>query len=193
MFGRKSTLLGIGALIGLVLSTLAGPANAQNTEIIVDTVALSGAVAPGTGLPFLFFPSAPTLDASGEVLFVGYLGTDPDSDDNGIWTGTTGSLDLVARTGDTHPDAGAPFLWLDARAPILNLSTAANTLAFPGFFGTSGTIGDEGLWLGPLGATRLIARTGSVAPGTGNVDFVGLVVNAFPSQPSDFPDPNEPP
>ncbi len=64
MSGLKSTLFRIGALIGLVLSTLAGPARAQITEIIVDTVALSGDEAPGTtNSPFLHFPYAPTLGA----------------------------------------------------------------------------------------------------------------------------------
>ena len=138
MSGRKSTLLGIGALIGLVLATLAGPTKAQNTEIIVDTVALSGDMAPEIGLPFLFFPSAPTLGASGEVLFEGFFGTDPDSLDNGIWMGATGSLVLVERTGETHPDAGAPFLSLVTRAPILSLR--AGTLAFAGLFGTSNLV-----------------------------------------------------
>lgn len=139
MSGRKATLLGIGALIGFVLAILAGPTKAQNTDIIVDTVALSGDVAPETGLPFLFFPSAPTLGASGEVLFAGFFGTDPDSNDNGIWMGATGSLVLVERTGETHPDIDpVPFLWLATRAPTLNLR--AGTLAFPGLFGTSNLV-----------------------------------------------------
>jgi len=140
-------------------------------------VAREGNVAPGTGganfvsSGFDNF-SDPVLNNAGQTAFSGFLpGRNANMDRNmGIWSGGGGSeLTLVARTGDIAPgtvdNANFSSFW---GAPVLN---NAGQTAFLGLLFDSGF----GIWSEGGGAgLALVAREGSTAPGTSDLNFISF-------------------
>jgi hypothetical protein len=152
-------------------------------------VARTGSNAPGTatGVNFRSF-FGPTLNNSGDVAFQAELtGPGVDNTNNsGIWTGSGGNLQLVARTGVQAPgtEADLRFGGFGYQAPGSsdpvfnnqgNVAFAAS-LSGPGVNSTN----DIGIWSNAGGSLHLVMRIGLPAPGTGSgVNFAAL--NSFNS------------
>jgi hypothetical protein len=106
------------------------------------------------------------INDAGQVAFRADLaGSGVDSSNNqGVWSEGSGSLALVARTGNGAPGAPAGVNFdrnyaLELFEPVIN---AAGQTAFYGGL-NDGTVG---LWSGAAGSLALVARDGAQAPGT---------------------------
>ncbi|MBI5764808.1 MAG: hypothetical protein HZA51_14930 [Planctomycetes bacterium] len=142
-----------------------------------QTVALSGQAAPGTGGRIYSFFYPPSIGSSGRVVFPGWL-TGATSNDEGLWSGLPGSIQLVAREGSAAPGTTGVFGQNSWTAPscVNSNGTVAFTasLTGPGIDGTNNT----GIWVGQPGALALVARAGNAAPGTpAGVVFSGGMQN----------------
>lgn len=148
----------------------------SNESGALRLVAREGSVAPGTsGAVF-----SDTLRANGHGLIaaklrVGTAGVTADTD-TGFWTETAGSLNLIAREGDTAPDTGGGII-----SRLQNVvRNKSGQFVFLGDLqiGTGGATSgndDSGLWSNRSGTTELIARAGNTAPGTGGGVFRGFL------------------
>jgi hypothetical protein len=179
------------AFRGRVTGSGVGSANDDGiwseTSGVVSLVAREGDHPPGTpaGVIYSGQASGPVLNAAGQIAFSnGLSGTGiTGSNNEAIWLGTPGNLNLVVRLGDQAPGtpSGVVFDFSFPR-PAINASGA---IAFHGDLSGSGIDGsnDSGIWSGSAGNLKLVARAGSHAPGTPsgtNFDnFVGaqLVLN----------------
>jgi hypothetical protein len=146
---------------------------------MLRTAALTGQTAPGTssGVTFEGFGSfhkpqepiiyqGPVLNDVGQVAFRANLtGTGVDSSNNqGIWSEGSGSLALVARTGNQAP--GTPNGVNFSTDPALELfSPVLNNVGQTAFYGGLSD-GNLGLWSEGSGSLALVARNGQQAPGT---------------------------
>jgi len=135
----------------------------------LSLIARDGDAAPGAG-PGVAFDGLGgnrgdlSFNEAGQTAFTGLL-TGPGidlSNNNGIWLGGTGSLALIARTGDPAPDTEPGVVYTDispnSDAPL----NAAGQTAFLG-----GTTTVFGIWSGGSGSLGLVVRGGDPAPGTG--------------------------
>jgi len=111
--------------------------------------------------------SDPRLNNFGQVAFRGNLtGTTSGVSEQGIFRGGDGSLTQIARAGQTAPDTNGVF----ASFSLLALNNSGQ-VAFRGTLtGTSGGIGELGIFRGNGGGLTQIARAGQVAP-DGNGTF----------------------
>ena len=141
-------------------------------------VMLSGNQAPSlpAGAKFDFgFPFADgnmAINSAGKVAFRAIVSGGGIAGDPSIWTTASGTVSLVALTGDSAPGtpSGANFgsYWNPIfGTPVIN---DAGFVAFAGSLQTdSGGVtmfNDSGIWSQGSGALTLIAREGSHAPGT---------------------------
>jgi len=134
----------------------------------LDLAVRTGSVAPGTSADFSFL-SSPNFNGAGQVAFWGELtGPSVTSNNNrGIWSEGSGTLALVARTGDVAPGTSADFSLLIN--PVLN---GVGQTAFTGFLTglDVSSSNNRGIWSEGSGSLTLIARKGDGAPGT-SADF----------------------
>jgi hypothetical protein len=142
-----------------------------------------GDAAPGAGFGANFNGfSAPMLNGEGHLAFAATLtgGSVTTSNDAGIWSNSSGTLNLVAREGSSVPglDPGVNFgTFAD------NVLNSAGQLAFTATLTGAGVTGanDFGIWAQGLdGNLRLVAREGQqiqVSPGVNRtiaeLDFTG--------------------
>lgn len=134
-------------------------------------VARAGDAAPGTESDVHFDDlGLPLANTAGETAFtasVAGAGVDA-TNDQGIWSGRSGALELVARNGD--PAAGVPAGAVFEQFLAFSLN-AAGSVAFVGRLTGEGidSGNDLGIWAQDrAGALRLVARVGEslqVAPG----------------------------
>jgi hypothetical protein len=162
---------------------LTGPAvdPLTNSECILSDgsgalafVARQGSPAPGTlaGETFFKLEFGGAINRDGHVAFSGILGgptVDP-SNNQGIWSDSSGSLALVARTGSQA--VGAPDGVKYKSLPLVpSLNGAGRTSFISQLVGTGVTpnVNDIALYVEePVGTLNLIARTGDamqIAPG----------------------------
>ncbi|OQY98327.1 MAG: hypothetical protein B6D36_17655, partial [Planctomycetes bacterium UTPLA1] len=73
-----------------------------------QAVALSGQSAPGAPGRFFSFYYPPAISNNGRVAFAGWL-TGATSNDEGLWSGLPGSIQLVASEGSVAPGTTAAF------------------------------------------------------------------------------------
>lgn len=150
---------------------LLAQAPAGRAAVIYRTAALTGMQAPGTpeGTKFGGFQIYPSINASGGVAFSAFLPTVGDvtlSNDQGIWSESSGTLGLVAREGSQAPGTpeGAVF------DSFLELTqNDAGQVAFQAMLKTTGggvTPRDaNGIWSDSSGPLSLVARARTQAPG----------------------------
>jgi hypothetical protein len=160
------------AALAIATTCLMNPAAAGGLSF--QPVALSGQLAPGaSGRVFSFF-YPPAISGTGRIAFAGWL-TGVTSNDQGIWSGLPGAIQLVAREGTTAPGTAAAFAggW---GFPRVNSS---GVVAFPAALGAGAdSSNNTGIWAGPPGALSLVARAGNAAPGTpAGVVFSGGMQN----------------
>jgi hypothetical protein len=139
-------------------------------------VARAGDPAPGTppGVRYAYVYD-PALNDHGDVAYLATLELN-NPGNSGIFAGPAAAPQLVARTGDTAPQAGPgvrfatmfgsfdPGLTLPVVSPVFN---NAGQLAFPCSLSGVGVTADndDALYAGPAGGLRLVARAGEQAPG----------------------------
>jgi hypothetical protein len=149
----------------------------------LNLVARSGVQAPGApagvNLSFAaglspFHLDWPKLNNSGQTAFVGALtGAGVNSTNNwGVWSNGSGSLELVARAGDQVPGAPAGVIYgVSTYSPfptfVGGLNDAGDIALWANLAGT-GVIGNQnfGVWSGGSGNLTLVVRSGDHAPGT---------------------------
>lgn len=165
--GRKVAIL-CSAAFSLLLTLLAGTKVQADQGFNFQKVVLSGEPATGVagGLTFGGF-GYPLIDNAGRVAFRGYLsGMGIDSTNNeGLWHGAANSLDLVVREG--------------IEAPLVESGTRMRLLGPLYLLGSDGTVvfngamegpnmpssGSIGMWGWKSNNIRLVARSGTLAPG----------------------------
>lgn len=127
--------------------------------------AQSGWDAPGTEVQFSGL-NTPVMSRDGKIAFDSYLkGTGVnDSNDRGIWSNTSGTLQLVAREGDAAPGAPAGAKFRILQSPLMN---AMNQLAFVGILTDVGAQPPAkiGIWSTRSGSLSPVFVCGSQAPG----------------------------
>ncbi|MHC5003580.1 MAG: DUF7453 family protein, partial [Planctomycetota bacterium] len=131
----------------------------------------AGEPAPGAGDDVKFYAfTDPVLNGAGQIAFKALLQGRGINDENGrgIWCGDGTSLGLVARAGDTAPDAGSSARF-DEFGPPLVLN-AAGEVAFRAELTGEDVFewNDRGIWAGAPGSVRLVVREGDtiqVGPG----------------------------
>ncbi len=128
-------------------------------------VAREGSQAPGTpsGVNFsdIYLPSV--LNHVGQTAFCALLS----DGGSGVWSEGSGSLTLVARSGDHAPGtpSGVNFNDFQTYAASLRLNDAGQTAFFTVLTGgAAGT--NSGIWSEGSGTLALVARSGDHAPGT---------------------------
>lgn len=131
-----------------------------NCETVFNTIALAGDILPETDLAFDQF-GFPTLNKTGQIAFEGVLsGVGVNSTNNrGVFSTTTGTLELIARTGQSAPGIGNNVVLADfTSSPNLNNAgdTAFNArLSGPGIFGSTN---DSGIFAESNGFLNLVAQ-----------------------------------
>ncbi|MBE7508478.1 MAG: hypothetical protein HS101_19660 [Planctomycetia bacterium] len=140
-----------------------------------QAVALSGQSAPGAPGRFFSFYYPPAISNNGRVAFAGWL-TGATSNDEGLWSGLPGSIQLVAREGSVAPGTTAAFSngWLFPWVNSSGVVAFSAALTGAGIDSTNNT----GIWVGVPGALAVAARAGNPAPGTpAGVVFSGGMQN----------------
>ncbi len=143
----------------------------------LQLVVRGGDPAPGTN-PGIAFSAvgSPVLNDAGEVAFGGNV-TGPTVDstnDQGIWAGAVGNLQLVVREGDPAPGTDPGVVFVGGAAPVLN---GAGEVAFRGRLAGPGVlsgINNLGIWAGAVGNLQLVVRGGDPAPGTDDGVVFGI-------------------
>ena len=159
-------------------AALAAMSAGAGAEVIYQTVALGGQAAPGAGAGVTYQNSAanafndffaPSLNSTGHVAYRAVLaGTGvTTANDNALFAGPAGFVNLLAREGDAAPGTTVLFgnLGLFPGAPVLNDSGLATfeTLLVGGGVTTAN---DEAIYAGiPGGPLTLVAREASQAAG----------------------------
>jgi hypothetical protein len=150
------------------------------------------------GVPFLSFPSIPTINAAGDTAFLAFFDSDhhqaeglfdvapgttePHEHEHqlglGLWLRrASGELNNIFVIGDPAPGVAGDVHFVDTFDPIMNASGRVAFLAAVHGEGVDGS-NEMGLWSSgrsPDGALRLVARQGDEAPGVGN----GFVFGTF--------------
>jgi hypothetical protein len=150
-------------------------------------VARTGDPAPGTlsGVNFgaLFAPIA--INNAGKIAIQSFLAGNVDgTNDEGLWSNVSGSLELIARRGSQASGAPAGVnygMFSLSGWPVLN---DAGQIAF--LAGVEGTgvneTNNQAIWSGEMDNLALVARSGGQAPGTGSgVRFSNLEYPALNS------------
>jgi hypothetical protein len=135
-------------------------------------VAQLGAHAPGTSTTttFVAFNNSAEVSGSrfsfngdGEVAFRGAVGGTgvTTANDGGVWSGTPGNLQLIAREGDAVPDAMGDVRFAGFESPLLN--DAGDLVFLSGLSGSDvSSTNDMGMFARVDGQLRLIAREGQL-------------------------------
>jgi hypothetical protein len=132
----------------------------------LSLLAREGSAAPGTAADFGSLLVPLRINGSGQVAFrTGLAGAGVHAgNDQGVWTGTAGALQLAARKGDPAPGLPAGVFVGSLADPVLN---GAGHLALSGTLTGPGVTpaDDAALWFGPAQALQVVARKGDSLPG----------------------------
>lgn len=134
------------------------------TSSALSLVALGETPAPGTNLEFQTILE-PVVNNQGHTAFSATLPT-PDGISNfGIWTQTTGDLELLAKRGDAAPQTEPGTQFLIATNPRMN---SHGVVAFTALLDGPNVVPENavGLWKGTVGNLQLVVRDSDAAPGT---------------------------
>lgn len=135
----------------------------------------SGDPAPGTATATFGGLFEPSLNDAGQIAFrANLVGTGVDStNDRGIWSEGSGTLNLIAREGSPAPGTDIGVLFGSGfDDPLIN---GAGDTVFTGNLtgeGLTQFLNDTGMWLEKDGALDLIAQSGvTEPPGVSSSDF----------------------
>ena len=146
-----------------------------SAAMLLQKVVVSGEQAAGatSGVVYSSFEQ-PMLNMNGQVAFAGTLsGTGiSTANDHAIWSGSTDSINMVARTGDTAPgtDASLAFSSFD--------SLTFNNLGQTAFYAEVAKIiptdlGLNGIWSEGSGTLAPVVISRQIAPGIEPVQYFG--------------------
>jgi len=135
--------------------------------VVFRTVAASGLQAPGepSGVEFSDLSIAASINDLGQVAFSGKLigpGVDP-SNDEGIWSGAEGALQLVVREGRQVPGEDPGVAFGGPYPPSFN--NAGQTAWLGGTNAPDGRRLDTGVWSEGTGSTAPVAQLRHQIPG----------------------------
>jgi hypothetical protein len=154
---------------GLALSALQFIVEPLDAAPAIRTVALEGQQASGTSAGVLysaFGERPPAINNLGQVAFRGFLAGGGADNTNaiGIWSESSGSLELVARSGSQVPGLSSGATYSDIGYPLISDN---GKTAFRGFFqGTGINSGNNTAHLVSDSASAIIvAQEGDLAPG----------------------------
>jgi hypothetical protein len=138
-------------------------------------VARKGSPAPGTPYNFINLLSGegPVLNEAGQTAFTAYL-TFPGG--VGIWSEGSGSLALVARSGDQAPGLPSGANFGSIYLPALN--NAGQTQFRAGYYTNGSTAEKSGIWSEGSGNLALVAAYGMPIPGTDVIFYDSFTVNS---------------
>jgi hypothetical protein len=146
-------------------------------------VALSGQAAPGTaaGVVFSQLDQYPLLSPTGQTTFGAELsgtGVVIGTNFTGIWTGTPGSVALVARAANQVPGTPTGTTYDESQGFIINGPDTAGEMALNASYANSPSPSagyTEGIWVGTPGNLAPVVRDGDQAPGqTAGVYFTDI-------------------
>lgn len=163
----SKTLLPASVLAAAGLFSAVAPwhAYAVNYRTVVLTGDAAAGLEPGVVYSSL---NSIVINSSGDIGFHGNLsGSGVDAtNDSGIWYQTGGTMNLVARTGDTATGL-SPGVVYSNFSTIFVLNNAGET-AFSAKLSGTGVTGtnDRGIWLQSSGTLDVVVRSGDAAPGT---------------------------
>jgi len=140
----------------------------------LQLVATNGFPAPGTngqfsiGQPGLNLGEITAFNDAGQVALSAGLQGAPNDSDRGLWMGTPGALQLVARTGSQAPGFPTGVIWTNLGEQLLN---EAGQVAFVGNVSqmppaNSGGVSPGVIVVGQPGSLQVVARSGDQAPQT---------------------------
>ena len=130
----------------------------------------------------------PKLNDAGQTAFVGALtGAGVTTTNNwGVWSNGSGSLDLVARAGDQAPGTPSGVNYgVSTVGPAVGGLNDAGQIALWANLAGSGVVGDQnfGVWSGGSGSLMLVTRSGDHAPGTpSGVNFLNPLLGVCVEQ-----------
>ena len=148
----------------------------------LQLVARHGSPAPGTngnfsiGYPGNNFGQLKAFNDAGQVAFSAQIEGAPVGTQDGLWAGTPGALQLVARTGSKAPGPGSGITWnylsdiqLNSAGQVgvfgrVTQAPPADTLLMDGYV----------LMVGTPGALQVVARAGDPAPDAEPFTFLRL-------------------
>jgi hypothetical protein len=141
---------------------------------IIQSIAHQGDPAPGGGVFRLAFGAV--VNSRGDVVFIGDLTPAPEMGTTlGVFLFSQGATIAVARPGDAMPGGGTFVTAGDFDATYdLNQSGDVSFAAALSTDDNMDGIPDSGLYVFSKGSVRLVARTGTVIPGLGTIDYLGL-------------------
>jgi hypothetical protein len=148
-------------------------------------VARTDSQAPGmpSGANFSFLSTYPALNGAGQTAFRGFVsGGGVDSTNNqGIWSETSGSLALAVRSGDHAPGTPDDVNFSSIFDDNPRLNDAGQIAFFATLAGPSVVTGNNslGLWSGAPASLGLVARVGEHAPGTADGVFFRNFANSI--------------
>lgn len=111
----------------------------------------------------------PLLNSAGHIAFGSTLvGEGINSTNNyGIWSEGSGSLELIARTGNHAPHTPSGVTFREFIRPSLTLNSIGQMAFLAGLAGaTVNSSNDQGIWLGGSSSLTLLVREGDFVPGT---------------------------
>ncbi|MEO7317894.1 MAG: choice-of-anchor tandem repeat NxxGxxAF-containing protein [Chthoniobacteraceae bacterium] len=151
---------------GFLLSSLGTTSNADYVggETPSELLARTGSAAPGVGTGAVFSTViAPLLNDQRRAAFFGLFtgpGVTSEVNDQALFLGGPGQLQIAARTGSPAPGTAQNFKSFDLVVEL----PALNDLGAVAF--KAQTTSATGIWKGAPGALQLVALTGRPAPGT---------------------------
>jgi len=133
----------------------------------LQLVARERGVPPGVGNLSVEFATfgAPVISSSNNIAFNASMRglTINEENDTGIWLGRPNALALAAREGDRPPGTGTGVMFESFGDVVVD---AGNQVAFGAMLrGAVSDQDDTGIWAGPAGALRLVARENAAPPG----------------------------
>jgi len=155
----------------------------SNRSGSVELIALNGDPAPDTaaGIVFAVISQRTFINTTDQIAFIGRLagpGVD-DTNDHGIWSDRSGSMELIVRSGEPAPGTSVGVNFTQSFSPSsISGFNSLGQLAFGGGLAGPGVgpTNDQGIWSEGSGVLQLVAREGDQAPGT-SVDFRFDVAN----------------
>jgi hypothetical protein len=136
----------------------------------ITSIAHQGDPAPGGGTFVHAFGGLP--NDAGKVVFIGDLSPSGNDQVLGVFAYNNGILSAVARPGDQMPGGGT-FVSAADQVQVYGINDNGD-IAFAASLNTATGTGnhDTGMYLQSHGSVNLVARTGTVIPGVGTIDYL---------------------
>jgi hypothetical protein len=146
----------------------------------ITSIAHQGDPAPGGGTFTVAFGGM--INNSGQVAFVGALGSTDLGQPCGVYSYHDAMLSAVARPGDPMP-GGGDFVSTTCSAQGWGINNAGDICFGAQLNTVTNGIPDTGVYCLVNGSLRLVARTGTTIPGVGTVAFLGASSQTIGSNP----------